>query len=162
MVSPAPLAFARLVRVDPLPRDGLEYTLEADAEERRRLAEFNGILEVGRLKATFRLTAGARGKVKVEGRLLASATQSCVVTLEPVVADIDAPIEVTFVPPGAGKKDSDADQDVIENGAVDLGAVAGEFLTLNLDPYPRKEGAAFEFAVEGEDVSDFAPRTKKT
>ena len=34
--------------------------------------------------------------------------------------------------------------DPLIGGAVDLGAVVGEFLALNLDPYPRKPGAAFE------------------
>ena len=29
-------------------------------------------------------------------------------------------------------------------GAVDLGALAVEFLMLGLDPYPRKPGAVFE------------------
>ena len=34
--------------------------------------------------------------------------------------------------------------DPLIGGVVDLGALAGEFLTLALDPYPRKPGAAFE------------------
>ena len=32
----------------------------------------------------------------------------------------------------------------IVNGAIDLGALAAEFLMLGLDPYPRKPGAVFE------------------
>jgi hypothetical protein len=31
----------------------------------------------------------------------------------------------------------------LENGIVDLGAVATEFLILGIDPYPRKPGAEF-------------------
>jgi hypothetical protein len=31
----------------------------------------------------------------------------------------------------------------LENGTVDLGTIATEFLILGLDPYPRKEGVEF-------------------
>jgi hypothetical protein len=34
--------------------------------------------------------------------------------------------------------------DPIMNGQIDLGALAGEFLALNLDLYPRKPGVTFE------------------
>ena len=36
--------------------------------------------------------------------------------------------------------------DVIENGAIDFGALTTEFLALSLDPYPKKSGAAFKGA----------------
>ena len=35
------------------------------------------------------------------------------------------------------------------DGAVDLGAVATEFLLLGIDPYPRKPGAVFERPAAG-------------
>src|SRR5689334_19327727 len=34
--------------------------------------------------------------------------------------------------------------EALQDGVVDLGAVAAEFLLLGIDPYPRKEGAAFD------------------
>ncbi|QGM44484.1 YceD family protein [Methylocystis heyeri] len=41
--------------------------------------------------------------------------------------------------------DIDADApDPLIGGAIDLGAVVSEFLTLGLDPYPRRPGAVFE------------------
>ena len=36
-------------------------------------------------------------------------------------------------------------------GAVDLGAIAIEFLILGIDPYPRKPGAVFEASPAGDD-----------
>jgi hypothetical protein len=47
--------------------------------------------------------------------------------------------------------------DPLIGGAIDLGAIVGEFLTLGLDPYPRKPGARFsEPAPGGEEDSPFA------
>gem|GEM_PF-45352 len=47
--------------------------------------------------------------------------------------------------------------DPLIGGAIDLGAIVGEFLTLGLDPYPRKPGARFsEPAPAGEEDSPFA------
>jgi uncharacterized metal-binding protein YceD (DUF177 family) len=42
----------------------------------------------------------------------------------------------------------------IVNGAIDLGALATEFLMLALDPYPRKEGAVFEPVIAPVDPAD--------
>ena len=33
--------------------------------------------------------------------------------------------------------------DPLVGGAIDLGAIASEFLTLGIDPYPRSPGASF-------------------
>ena len=45
-----------------------------------------------------------------------------------------------------GYRDVAADDppEVLHDGAVDLGAVATEFLLLGIDPYPRKPGAVFD------------------
>ena len=42
----------------------------------------------------------------------------------------------------------------IINGAIDLGALATEFLILGLDPYPRKPGVSFDKPVETDDPQD--------
>ena len=43
-LSPAPLS--RLIRVDPLPRDGIDVNVVADADELARIAEFNDLVDV--------------------------------------------------------------------------------------------------------------------
>jgi hypothetical protein len=89
----------------------------------------------------------------------ARVRQTCVVSLEPVVNRIEEAIDVTFAPPRAAVADAKAASDDDEpiagslagddppepllNGAVDLGALATEFLILGIDPYPRKDGVAF-------------------
>jgi hypothetical protein len=42
-------------------------------------------------------------------------------------------------------------------GAIDLGAIVSEFLTLGLDPYPRKPGASFAEPAPGEDEPEASP-----
>jgi hypothetical protein len=152
----APL-FSRPVKVEAIPRDGLETSIEASEAERGALADFNGLAGVGKLAATFSLKHGAGGTVRVRGEIRADVTQTCVVTLEPFEASLVEPVDVRFAPAreetphgaargegGAQKIEDEDDPDPILDGKIDLGALASEFLTLGLDPYPRKPGVAFE------------------
>ena len=138
--------FSRPLRVEPLPRDGLEESVEASEAERKALAKLNDLPEIARLSAQFRITKWRKG-VKVEGEVRARVTQTCVVSLEPFETEIVEPVEVRFLPPDArapeSLEDTDAPDPLID-GRIDLGALASEFFTLGLDPYPRKPGVAFE------------------
>jgi uncharacterized metal-binding protein YceD (DUF177 family) len=142
--------FHRPLRVEPLPRDGLEMDIEANAAEREKLAALNGLPAITRLSAHFVVKKWRRG-VEVEGELSARVTQTCVVTLEPFEADIDEPIDVRFLPDAAPDSLEEDAPDPLVDGRIDLGAIASEFLTLALDPYPRKPGVAFEPPADAED-----------
>ncbi len=153
------LPFSRPVRVEPLPKDGLNQTIEADAAERAALAALNGLLAIAKLRANLTLRRAGRDAVRVTGQVLAEVTQTCIVSLEPFAVMIDEPVDVRFAPPreaAAGRrKQSDGEADVarfdaedppdpVVDGKIDLGALAAEFMALALDPYPRKPGALFE------------------
>jgi hypothetical protein len=155
--------FSRQVRVDSMPRGGLEPEIEASEPERAALAALNGLPAIARLVARFRIVKWGRG-VSVEGELSARLTQTCVVTLEPFEVEIEEPIEVRFLPPQARAPASEAHAledldtpDPLIDGRIDLGALASEFLTLALDPYPRKPGVAFDApAAEPEPETPFS------
>jgi Large ribosomal RNA subunit accumulation protein YceD len=162
--------FSRPVKVEAIPRDGQETTIEADPAERAALAAFNGLPSVGKFIATFTLKHSAGGSVRVRGEILAEVTQTCVVTLEPFEAAIAERVDVRFAPrreeptPGqsrerevAHKVDEENDPDAIVDGVIDLGVVASEFLSLSLDTYPRKPGVAFEPPATGDDVASDSP-----
>ena len=141
------IAFSRPTRVEPPPRDGMRLEIEADQAERAALAKLNGLPGIERLSARFRVVKWRRG-VRVEGELAARLTQTCVVSLEPFEVEIDEPFEVKFLPADGKRVDPEslADDDAPDpliDGKIDLGALASEFLTLALDPYPRKPGVAF-------------------
>ncbi len=108
----------------------------------------------------------------VEGKVTATVTQTCVVTLEPVENVIAEEVEVTFRPEdklkahlvhdeedGLSIDASVADDPLLGNG-IDAAAIAAEFLALGVDPYPRKPDAAFEPPEDGAEISPFAGLSK--
>ena len=179
-----------------------KIVITASPEECVALAQANDLIAIGRLEATFKVSAGAQD-LHLGGQVSARVTQECVVTLEPFEADVVETIDIRFAPitpersaklpqkarglageepKGRRKKDSakqiaakeswskqdwnktdwsqqtkaapkpadsikismDSDPpEPVEDGHIDLGAVAAEFLALGLDPYPRKPGIAF-------------------
>jgi uncharacterized protein len=142
------------IGIDQVPDAGRQMVIEADAPTRQALAEQAGLTEISRLTATFTLNRPHGEKLRVTGRVNATVGQLCVVTLEPVTNEIDEPIDLVFLPetraaaldktldqPGTDNDDIPA---TTQNGMVDLGAVATEFLLLGIDPYPRKPGVVFE------------------
>jgi hypothetical protein len=148
---------SRPIRVETIPREGLTMRLEADPAERVGLAALNNLPAIGRLVATFDLRPAAGGIIDVGGKVAADVTQICVVSLEPFAARVLEPVDLRFAPPAAvgrrGATGGEAESatleeedapDPIVDGVIDLGAIAAEFLTLGLDPYPRKPGASFE------------------
>lgn len=142
------------VRVDEIPAGGRSFALHPDASTREALARAAGLLGLARLDATFDLTRHGRDGVRVTGTVSARVRQACVVTLDPVENDIEEDIDLVFVPAReAAATDTPASHEVLADaadppepligGAVDLGAIATEFLILGIDPYPRKPDAAF-------------------
>ena len=151
------------VRAHEVPQAGARFSLEADAPTRAAVAATADVPEVSRLQAEFDVTPARDGGLRVLGSVSASVRQTCVVTLDPMVSEIDERVDLTFTPPaartGAVEEEADAaeDRDTLEGGGVDLGALVVEFLILGIDPYPRKPGAVFTPpAVEGADEHPFA------
>jgi len=148
----APWSFR--VTVADIPETGLRVDFAADERTREAMAKLAGVVSVPRLEAGFDLTRHGGAGVHVAGRVVATVVQNCVVTLDPIESAIDEAIELLFTPPtdaaeatpGATCHAADAEDppEALRDGVVDLGAVAAEFLLLGIDPYPRKEGAAFD------------------
>jgi Large ribosomal RNA subunit accumulation protein YceD len=156
-----------------VPETGRHLDLVADAQARAAIAELAGLAGLPRLDASFDVTLDGRGGLRVAGRVSATAGQTCVVTLEPMENEIDEAIDLVFEPAtapslaGHGGGEVQAPSDAVSSddpperlvdGAVDLGAIATEFLLLGIDPYPRKPGAVFQTPAAGEDSArPFAP-----
>jgi uncharacterized metal-binding protein YceD (DUF177 family) len=151
----AELPWSVSVRLDDVGETGRHIELEASEETRAALAKPAGVDAIEKLSATFDLTRRGREGLRVSGRVNGAVRQNCVVTLEPVLNEIDETIDVDFVPvPDVARLDH-ADQEIVLtpasderepllDGTVDLGALATEFLILGIDPYPRKPGVTFE------------------
>lgn len=158
------------VAVADIAESGQRFELAADALVRSALARLAGVRDLPRLEAIFDVTPRSGGALQVIGKVSATVEQTCVVTLDPLVNEVDEEVNLLFAPepvddePGsaADKVDEprEAQWDAPEpllNGSVDLGALATEFLVLGIDPYPRKPGAVFEPPEGGiRDPSPFA------
>lgn len=141
---------------------GAHFELTADADARAAIAKVAGIRELPRLDATFDVTRQGDEGLHVVGHVSATVGQNCVVTLEPLTNEIDEDVDLVFSPPGPEVEPESDDEDdetgkrpgrskrnldgpePLLGGAVNLGALAIEFLILGIDPYPRKPGVKFE------------------
>jgi hypothetical protein len=164
------------VHVARLPQKGLPVTIDADSAQRTALAGEHGLLSVEAWRAELLVAPWKRNGVKVSGRVTASITQACVVTLDPVEAHIDEAVDGLFLPGDsklgrqgigdAGEILIDADgpdsPETFSGDTVDVGALAEQFFGLAIDPYPRKHDAALDSA--GDDaapaVSEFQQKLR--
>ena len=139
---------SRPVSVERLLPEGLEETIVATPQECAALAEDFKLPAIHALSGHFKVTGSPR-RVQVVGRIEASITQICVVTLDPFDSILEEDVEVDFAAPEhtgaqASGREGEEPPDEIVNGRIDLGALTAEFLALGLDPYPRKPGVTFD------------------
>jgi hypothetical protein len=144
-----PAEFSRPIAVEQIGPQETVREIAANVAERARLAERFGLLGLDRLVATVRLRRGRAGLVLLEGHFEADAVQACVVTLEPVPANLAVDFAVTFgaaAPTQGGTVvvgfDQEDPPEEIVNGRIDLGETVAQQLAVALDPYPRSAAAA--------------------
>ena len=128
------------------------FALAPDDATRAKIARAVGALAVERLAFDGRLAPRGRTDVALAGRLVARVRQACVVSLAPVVTELDLPVERLFVAdwvePGPGEVEMPEDDRVDPlPETIDLGAVMVEALALAMPDYPRAPGAALGSAV---------------
>lgn len=135
------------IAIENIPDAGGRYEISADRSAREAVAKLAGLRDLPRLEAVFDVTKQSNG-IAVIGEVNARVGQNCVVTLEPIESDLREAVDLLFAPPEAAPREKRAKAkgeppETLESDAVDLGAIATEFLMLGLDPYPRKPGVAF-------------------
>jgi uncharacterized metal-binding protein YceD (DUF177 family) len=166
------IPFSYPVKVGHISANPVEVHLEADADELKALAQSWDVVSVGDLRADLQISRWKRDGVRLKGRLTAKIVQSCVVTLEPVESVLDESFEQIFVPEnsklarrsGEGETaemvlDPDGPDlpETFAGDTIDAGEVVAEFAALAIDPYPRKEGVAFESHIEDSGEDDGKP-----
>lgn len=136
--------------------DGAERTIGIDDKERTAIMDLLDLRSLDDVAFAYRLRRGGGRRVHLSGRLRAGVVQTCVVTLDPVPAAIDVPVEAEFWPPekiAALQEQADDPAETgerdwpepIEGDAIDLGPLLYETLATSLDPYPKKPGAHFDW-----------------
>ena len=94
--APPPAEFSRPIAADQIGPQETEREIVANEAERARLAERFGLLALDRLTARLQLKRGRAGLIRLHGRFEADVTQACIVTLEPVRAQLAESFTVAF------------------------------------------------------------------
>ena len=143
----------------------LPVTLSAPHETCKKLLPRLGLLSLESVEADLVFARGdSSAVIHVTGRIRAELSQSCVVTLEPIKAQVDAPFEAWFadaqaavlfakarhdrkLSKGSGEMpmlDESEDPEPVIEGKIDAGELVVQHLLLSIDPYPHKEGTHYE------------------
>lgn len=139
--------FSRPLEVARIPKLGSHEKLSADLRECSALAKRLMVPAIHKLTAELKVKPWRGGGLKVTGELIADLDQQSVVSLETFRSTVVFPVERYYLSTPAGN-DLEAEEDIdqIINGVIDVGEVVAETLALELDPYPRKPGEAFQSA----------------
>lgn len=146
-----------------VPERGLEVSREASREECAVLAEALELLSLDHLKVVYRIRPLAGGRYALKGEFNVAATQACILTLEPVPADLTEGFEEEYWPeellpqPQTGGENEEREAlshtapEVIRQGVIEVGHLVYEQLSTAIDPYPRASEAAFTWNEPGVD-----------
>lgn len=147
--------FERIYHVERIVAGGLRDRVEASPEERSRIADTLDLQAFASLSFAFELKPLSRGRLSLNGRVEGVATQSCVVSLEPVDQTVNEAVALEFWPveeTAEARGEVEVTPDAPEpysGGTVDLGQIAYEVFAAALDPYPRRPGAEFAWSGTG-------------
>ncbi|MDD9797674.1 MAG: YceD family protein [Alphaproteobacteria bacterium] len=153
--------FSRIVKAANVPPHGLHVTETANVEECQALAERYMIEAVKHFEVAADIRQWRKQGLHVKALIKADIIQTCIVTLEAMENSIEERFEVFMLPENmlasyltkankaskadkAGKAEliEDLDMpDLLVDGQCDIGELAAQYLSLALDPYPRKQGA---------------------
>jgi len=167
------LSWDSSLKLHELARGPVRLRLEPDEAERARIAKRLGLQSLPSLTADVTVKPWLDG-VELTGRFRAVVEQICGVSLDPFEQPVEGGIEVHAVPPGSphaaapegGDVELDPDApdapDILEGDAVDVAGYVVEHLALEIDPFPRKPGAEFDYQPPEEETSPFAALKKLT
>jgi uncharacterized metal-binding protein YceD (DUF177 family) len=124
----------------------------AGPEARAAMAQDLGLPAIAALAFEGSVTPEGKADLRLDGRLTAEVTQSCVVTLAPVPARIDEPVQRRYLADYADPTSDEAEMPEDDSAeplpaVLDLGNLVAEALALALPPYPRAPGAELGEAV---------------
>lgn len=155
------------VRLSELARGPVTREIAPDEAERKAIARRLGLLSLPALTARLTVRPWLDG-AEIGGRFEAVVEQQCGVTLDPFQQPVAGEIDVRVVPSGSPhaaapdspelELDPDAPDapDELAGEEIDLGEYLVEQLALEIDPFPRKPGAVFEYENPKGDDSPFA------
>ena len=151
-----PPVLSRPLKLDEI-RDGTSGETAATDAELAAIADRLDLVALKRLALSYRLERTGGDRLRLTGQLQADVTQTCVVTLEPVAAQLEVPVEIEFLPAALVEEmERNAEEsgdhglldwpEAVVDGRIDLGPVIYETLATALDPYPKLPGISFDWS----------------
>ena len=129
---------------------GTAVEIVASDSERAALAKRFGFLGLPAFSARVTVDRRPGGQVVVEGRLKGRLVQACILSLEPVMQELDDAFRLVFAENLADERDPESGEAVLnaqadapeplEGNLLDVGEIIAEQLSLTADPYPRRPG----------------------
>jgi len=140
----------RIVDLDRMGNKGTAVEIVASDSERAALAKRFGFLGLPAFSARVTVDRRPGGQVIVEGRLKGRLVQACILSLEPVMQELDDAFRLVFAENLADERDPESGEAVLnaqadapeplEGNLLDVGEIIAEQLSLTADPYPRRPG----------------------
>jgi uncharacterized metal-binding protein YceD (DUF177 family) len=157
-MSTSPPEFSRPVPLARLGAEPFRQQIEATPQERERLARRFDVLALDRLAAVVTLHRESGDLIRLEAVFEAELTQSCVVTLDPVPAQIVQSFVLLYGPAEEEQHEIelDVDEPVFEpltGDGIDIGEAVAQEFSLALPEFPRLPDAAVEPDAAGEPQS---------
>lgn len=163
-------AWTQTIRLVELSKGPVKVRLEPDAATRDLIAKEVGLESLSSLSADLTVRPWLDG-AEITGSFKAVVEQICGVTLDPFEQPLAGEIDVRVVPagspnappesePGVGDLELDPDEpdppDVLADEMIDLAGYLIEYLALEVDPFPRKPGATFDYQPDTTELSPFS------
>ena len=151
--------YSRVVSLKDLGKDEMRLDLVASTEECAALARRFELSAIAGLRATGGLWRLGGGRVRLRAKLKAEVSQTCVVTLDPVVNQIEEDLDILFETDTNDLAaldmsfDPTSDREPLTGDSLDVGEIVAEELALSLVPYPKKHDIALETG-PGEEARD--------
>ena len=153
--------FSYPLKLEDMSSSTQKYELKANAKELEYITE---IMKVPSVKSFYaEITVKLYKKehlVEVKGIVDADVEQISVISLENFIKPYHNEFELKFDTKMTQKDLKEIDfeyddelLDILDNGQIDLGAIAMEHLALVLDDFPRKEGEEFSFQSEFDEAT---------
>lgn len=156
------------LRLSELARRPVTVEVAPDEAERKVIARRLGLRALPALTARLTVRSWLDG-AEIAGRFDAVVEQTCGVTLDPFEQPVSGELEIRVVPAGSPhapapdsapevELDPEAPDppDELPGEEIDLGEYVVEHLALEIDPFPRKPGATFDYQNPKGDDSPFA------
>jgi len=159
---------SRPVVVDELPNHGRKVDLQSTPEEMVAVAKRLGLTTLVQFEGVIRIRPEIGREIDVEGEIVVSFEQACVVTGEPVEQIMTFDLKRRYSEDATKFDGVDDDDDIIsapmddgpdpiEDGIIDVGEAAVEELALQIPLYPRAADAEFNDIVEDNGEDDDKP-----